>query len=128
MKNTTDHMPELTRGEEEVMQILWELGAGSVNEIIARMREPKPKYTTVATFVKILENKGFIAREARGRGFLYTPTVEREEYAKSIAKNMLHSYFDGSVSNMVSFFSKHENLSVQELDQIYEIIEKIKKQ
>ena len=119
---------ELTRGEEEIMQILWRLGNGTINDVIELMAEPKPKYTTVATFFKILENKGFIAREARGRGFLYTPTVEREEYAKSIAKNMLHSYFDGSVSNMVSFFSKHENLSVQELDQIYEFIEKIKKQ
>ena len=119
---------ELTRGEEEIMHILWRLGKGTIGDVIELMEEPKPKYTTVATFFKILENKGFIAREARGRGFLYTPTVEREEYAKSIAKNVLHSYFDGSVSNMVSFFSKHENLSVQELDQIYEIIEKIKKQ
>ncbi len=119
---------ELTRGEEEIMHILWRLGKGTIGDVIELMEEPKPKYTTVATFFKILENKGFIAREARGRGFLYTPTVEREEYAKGIAKNMLHSYFDGSVSNMVSFFSKHENLSVQELNQIYEIIEKIKKQ
>ena len=119
---------ELTRGEEEIMHILWRLGKGTIGDVIELMEEPKPKYTTVATFFKILENKGFIAREARGRGFLYTPTVEREEYAKGIAKNMLHSYFNGSVSNMVSFFSKHENLSVQELDQIYEIIEKIKKQ
>ena len=117
---------ELTRGEEEIMHILWRLGKGTIGDVIELMEEPKPKYTTVATFFKILENKGFIAREARGRGFLYTPTVEREEYAKGIAKNVLHSYFDGSVSNMVSFFSKHENLSVQELDQIYEIIEKIK--
>ena len=117
---------ELTRGEEEIMHILWRLGKGTIGDVIELMEEPKPKYTTVATFFKILENKGFIARESKGRGFLYTPTVEREEYAKGIAKNMLHSYFDGSVSNMVSFFSKHENLSVQELDQIYEIIEKIK--
>ena len=119
---------ELTRGEEEIMHILWRLGKGTIGDVIELMEEPKPKYTTVATFFKILENKGFIARESKGRGFLYTPTVERDEYAKGIAKNMLHSYFDGSVSNMVSFFSKHENLSVQELDQIYEIIEKIKKQ
>lgn len=119
---------ELTRGEEEIMHILWRLGKGTIGDVIELMEEPKPKYTTVATFFKILENKAFIARETKGRGYIYTPTVEREEYAKGIAKNMLHSYFDGSVSNMVSFFSKHENLSVQELDQIYEIIEKIKKQ
>ena len=58
---------ELTRGEEEIMQILWRLGNGTINDVIELMAEPKPKYTTVATFFKILENKGFIAREARGR-------------------------------------------------------------
>ena len=118
---------ELTRGEEEVMQILWRLGKGTISDVIELMEEPKPKYTTVATFFKILENKGFITREAKGRGFEYIPAVEREEYAKSIAKNMLHSYFDGSVSNMVSFFSKHENISMQELDEIFDIIENAKK-
>ncbi len=116
----------LTRGEEEVMHILWRLGKGTVNDIIELMAPPKPKYTTVATFIKILENKGFVTHEQFGKGYLYTPAIEREEHAKIVAKNMLHSYFDGSVSNMVSFFSKEENLSVSELNEILEIIEKAK--
>ena len=60
---------ELTRGEEEIMHILWRLGKGTIGDVIELMEEPKPKYTTVATFFKILENKAFIARETKGRGF-----------------------------------------------------------
>lgn len=59
MKTDNTTLKKLTRGEEEVMQILWQLGAGSINDLIAAMQEPKPKYTTIATFVKILENKGY---------------------------------------------------------------------
>ena len=117
----------LTRGEEEIMHILWNLGKANISDVIEQMAPPKPKYTTVATFLKILENKGFVKHEQLGRGYLYTPAIEREEHAKTVATNMLHSYFDGSVSNMVSFFSKHENISVQELDEIFDIIENAKK-
>ena len=91
---------ELTKGEEEVMHILWELGKGTVNDIIARMPEPKPKYTTVATFIKILENKEFVYHEPVGKGFVYYPAVAKEVYARTIVGNMLASYFDGSMSNM----------------------------
>ena len=109
---------ELTKGEEEVMHILWELGKGTVNDIISRMPEPKPKYTTVATFIKILENKEFV----------YHPAVTKEVYARTIVGNMLASYFDGSMSNMVSFFSRQDNISMRELDEIMEIVEKARKQ
>ncbi len=117
----------LTRGEEEVMHILWKLGQATVSDIIKLMAPPKPKYTTIATFIKILENKGFVTHEQKGKGYLYTPAIEREEYAKTVVKNMLRSYFDDSIPNMVSFFSKHENLSVSDLDEIYDIIENAKK-
>lgn len=120
--------PVLTNGEESVMQVLWELGKGTVNDIIARMPDPKPKYTTVATFIKILENKEFVCHEAVGKGFVYYPAVPKEEYARTVVGNMLASYFDGSMSNMVSFFSRQENISARELDEILEIVEKARKQ
>lgn len=118
---------ELTRGEEEVMQILWSIGSGVVNDIIARMEEPKPKYTTVATFVKILENKGFVRHEAVGKSHRYFPLVSKEDYAGNKMRSMLSNYFDGSLSQMVSFFSQKENISVKEMDEILEIVEKIKR-
>ena len=118
---------DLTRGEEEVMQVLWELGKGSVNDIIGRMPDPKPKYTTVATFIRILENKEFVRHETVGKGFVYYPAVAKEEYARTVVGNMLASYFDGSMSNMVSFFSRQEDISARELDEIMDIVEKARK-
>ena len=73
---------ELTRGEEEIMQILWRLGDAVVNEIIAQTEEPRPKYTTVATFLKILENKGFVGHTPEGKSHRYYPLVGREQYAR----------------------------------------------
>lgn len=116
----------LTKGEEEVMQILWALGKATVNEIIGMMKEPKPKYTTVATFIKILENKGFIGHEAAGRGFRYYPLLEKSDYAGSVVNNLLSTYFDGSLSQMVSFFSQNENISVSEMDEILDIVKKMR--
>ena len=109
------------------MQILWCIGSGFINDIIARMEEPKPKYTTVATFVKILENKGFVRHEAVGKSHRYFPLVSKEDYAGNKMRSMLSNYFDGSLSQMVSFFSQKENISVEEMDEILEIVEKIKR-
>jgi len=122
----TEKSLELTRGEEEVMQILWQIESGFVNDIIARMKEPKPKYTTVATFIKILENKGFVGHEVIGKSHRYFPLVAKLEYAGNVVSSMLSNYFDGSLSQMVSFFSQKENISVSEMDEILEIVEKIK--
>ena len=108
---------ELTRGEEEIMQILWRIGSGYVNDIIAEIDGPKPKYTTVATFIKILENKGFAAHQAHGKSHCYYPVVTREEYAQGRMKRMLSSYF-----------SQHEELPMEEMDEILEIMERAKKQ
>lgn len=118
---------ELTRGEEEIMQILWQLGDAVVNEIIARTREPHPKYTTVATFLKILENKGFAAHRPEGKSHRYYPLIGKEEYARTVMSGVLKSYFDGSLSQMVSFFSQHEDISLDEMEQILEIMRNAKK-
>lgn len=118
---------ELTRGEEEIMQILWQLGDAVVNEIIARTREPHPKYTTVATFLKILENKGFVTHRTEGKSHRYYPLIDRDQYARTVMSTVLTAYFDGSLSQMVSFFSRHEDLSVGEMDEILEIMRNAKK-
>lgn len=119
-------LPELTRGEEEVMQILWEIEQGSVNDIIARMEEPKPKYTTVATFIKILEGKDYVAHEVRGKSFVYYPRVERAHYAGRRLHSVLTSYFGGSLSQLVSFFSRQEQISTDEMAEILDIMEQVK--
>lgn len=118
---------ELTRGEEEIMQILWRLGDAVINEIIARTDEPHPKYTTVATFLKILENKGFVRHIPEGKSHRYYPLVGREEYARGVMSTVLSNYFDGSLAEMVSFFSRHEDISVKEMDAILEIMRNARK-
>ena len=112
----------LTRGEEEIMQILWRLGNAVVNDFIASTEEPHPKYTTVATFLKILENKGFVHHTSEGKSHRYWPAVSKEECARSVMSTMLNSYFDGSLVQLVSFFSRHEQLSAREMDEILEIM------
>lgn len=118
---------ELTRGEEEIMKILWDLGNGVVNDIIARTDEPHPKYTTVATFLKILENKGFVRHKAEGKSHRFYPAIPREAYAQRVMNSMLSSYFGGSIAQLVSFFSQREQIPLNEMDQILEIMRQAKK-
>ena len=110
-------LEQLTEGEERIMQMLWSLGEGTVNDILAIIPEPKPKYTTVATFIKILENKGYVTHRNEGKSYVFTPLVAREEVAGRRMQSMLHNYFGGSFAQMVSFFSKHENISMKEVDE-----------
>lgn len=126
MKTNLSNLEKLTRGEEEIMQILWRLGSGFVSDIIAQTNEPQPKYTTVATFLKLLENKGYIAHENHGKSHKYYPLVPKEEYTHTVMTSVLSSYFDGSLTELVSFFSRSENLSMQEAEEILEILQKTK--
>lgn len=105
--------PDLTRGEEQIMQILWTLGEGNVSEIIAKMEEPKPAYTTVATFMKILEEKDFVDRKPTGRNFTYFPIVEKRSYAKRVLKAMLRNYFNGSFEELAAFHAELEAEKVE---------------
>ena len=117
----------LTKGEEEVMQALWALGKATGKEIIAIMSEPKPKYTTVATFLKILQSKGYVSYESEGKSYIYYPTISKEEHAKLATTELLNSYFGGSLRGMVSFFAQNENPSVGEIDELLDILEQSKK-
>ncbi len=111
-------MKELTRAEEQIMQILWELEKGFVKDIIFKMPDPKPAYNTVSTIVRILEQKGFVDHNAYGKTHEYFPLVSRQDYTRSFMKNFVSSYFKGSFREMVSFFAKSDNLTVAEIDRL----------
>ncbi|HAE13810.1 MAG: BlaI/MecI/CopY family transcriptional regulator [Chitinophagales bacterium] len=121
-------MKELTKAEEQVMQILWELEKGFIRDILERMPDPTPAYTTVSTIVRILETKGFVGHHSYGKTHEYFPLVSREEYRKFITGGLLHDYFGGSVSNLVSHFAQKEDLSAKELDEILRVVQRSKKQ
>ncbi len=115
---------QLTRAEEQIMQYLWKLQKGSVKEILGEFEEPKPKTTTISTIVRVLETKGFVGHEPKGRGFLYFPLIAQEDYSSSSVQKVIQNYFDGSFKSMVSFFAKKKDISVSELESIINEINK----
>jgi predicted transcriptional regulator len=111
-------MKELTKAEEEIMQVLWKLERAFVRDILEELPEPKPAYNTVSTIVRILESKGFVGHEAFGKSHQYHPLVAQDKYKSYFLKNFMSGYFGGSFEKLVSFFAKDNNLNVQELDQL----------
>lgn len=119
-------MKQLTKAEEEIMQILWKLEKANVASIIEEMPEPKPAYNTVSTIVRILEDKGFVAHEKKGKGYLYFPLLERETYSNQSINKLMDSYFNGSFKSMVSFFMKKNDMTTKDLEAILKEIDKKK--
>lgn len=111
-------LKELTRAEDQVMQILWRLEKAFVKDIIEHMPEPKPAYNTVSTIVRILETKGFIDHKAYGKTHEYFPTVSKERYTKFYLNNMIKGYFNGSFQNLVSFFAKEHKMNAADIDKL----------
>jgi len=116
-------MKELTKTEEQIMHILWNLKKGFVNDIIDRMPEPKPAYNTVSTIVRILESKGIVKHKAYGKTHEYYPLISKEQYTKGFLNKFIKNYFSSSYKNMVSFFSKNDNLTTKEIEEIIDILQ-----
>jgi predicted transcriptional regulator len=113
-------MMQLTKAEEQIMQILWTLQESTVFDIRGKFGASKPARTTIATVLSILENKGFVSHKSFGRVNVYFPIVAKNEYSKKQLFGMIKNYFDDSLPAMVSFFAKENNLSMQELDTLLE--------
>ena len=111
---------QLTKAEEQVMQILWDLNEGLVKDIRDQFSEPKPARNTVSTVVRVLEKKGFIGHKAYANVHLYYPLVSKSEYSKSQLFGLMETYFNNSFPAMASFFVREKDLSVKELDALLE--------
>lgn len=120
-------LKELTRAEDQVMQILWQLEKGFVKDIIEHMPEPKPAYNTVSTIVRILESKGFVGHKAYGKTHEYYPLISKERYTKFYLNNVITGYFNGSFENLVSFFARENKLDAKDLEKLLNEIKKEKK-
>ncbi|SMB94106.1 transcriptional repressor, CopY family [Hymenobacter roseosalivarius DSM 11622] len=110
--------PELTRAEEQVMQVLWQRGPSFVKDVLAEMPAPPPAYNTVSTIIRILEQKGFVGHEAFGRTHRYHALVAQDEYRRFSLRKLLGGYFGNSFPQLVSFFAKEENLDAAQLDEL----------
>jgi BlaI family penicillinase repressor len=122
-------MRELTRAEEQVMQVLWRIKKGFVKDVLEHFEDPKPAYNTVSTIIRILQDKGFVSHKAYGRTHEYYPLISKDEYSKSHLSSFVNDYFSNSFGKMVSFFAKEREISIKEMEEIMKIMDdEVKKQ
>jgi predicted transcriptional regulator len=120
-------MKELTKAEDQIMQILWRLEKGFVKDIVDELPDPKPAYNTVSTIIRILEKKGFVGYKAFGKTHEYYPLISKEKYTKFYLNNLVKGYFDGSFQSLVSFFATESKMNVTEIDQLVKKLQELKK-
>jgi BlaI family penicillinase repressor len=113
---------QLTKAEEQFMQVLWDLEEGSVQDILDQLPKPKPAYNTVSTIIRILESKEFVAHKTKGRGYIYYPLIKKSDYSNQSLQKLVDGYFDGSFKSMVSFFVKKNDVDLNELETILKSI------
>ena len=114
----------LTRAEEEVMQILWGIKKGMVHDILEKFPEPRPAYNTISTIIRILEQKGFVGHKAYGRTHEYFPLISKSACTRSYFHSFMTNYFGNSYQSLASFFAHDSNLSLKELEEIQQAIDK----
>lgn len=117
---------QLTRAEEQLMQILWKIDKGFIKDILAHFPEPRPAYSTVSTIARILVQKGFVGYEAYGKTHLYFPLISLEEYRSSEAGKLLNDYYGNSLGSLVSFFIDKKRVDVREADKIIRLLKEFK--
>lgn len=114
-------MVKLTKVEEEIMQIIWQLDRCTVRDVIDQLKEnPKPPHSTISSVARILEKKGFLGHKAYGRTYEYFPLIAKEEYSKETLSSLVRNYFGGSAKRLVSFLVNKEDLSIQDLSEMME--------
>lgn len=120
------NIKELTKAEEQIMQILWQLKEAIVKDIIDQMPDPKPAYNTVSTVVRVLEGKGFIDHKAYGNSHVYYPLISDDQYKKFTFDKMMKNYFSNSYQSLVSFIVDEKKLGLKELDELTSLIDQLK--
>ena len=123
-----DNIRELTKAEEQVMKVLWQLEKGSIKEIADKMPEPKPAYTTIATVLKVLKTKGFVTYEVDGTAFAYLPLVPEKDYRHFAFDKVFSGYFNNSYQRLLSFLVEEKSIDPQMQQKLKELAEKLKDQ
>lgn len=115
-------MKELSKNEEAVMRILWEIERGVLRDILDRWPPPQPPYTTVSSIVRLLEKKGYVGHKTYGKTYEYYPLVSKAAYRQKSFNTLLKNYFEGSAEKVVSFMVKEKKLKPHELEEIKKLI------
>lgn len=119
-------MRELTKAEEQVMLILWDMKKALVKEVIEKMDPPKPAYNTVSTVIRVLEGKGFVNHKAVGNTHIYFPVITEDQYKHFAFDKVMNNYFENSYQSLVSFLVKEKNMDMDELNELIQLAEKLK--
>lgn len=114
---------KLTNKEEEIMNLFWKHGAMFIRELLPYFNDPKPHYNTVATIVKIMEEKGFVARQPMGNTLLFYPLITEQEYKSSALDAVISQYYNNSYASVVSHFIEKEAMDLDELKDLIRLIE-----
>ena len=109
---------QLTKAEEQVMQILWDMKDGLVKDIRESFSDPKPARNTVSTVLRVLEKKGYVGHKAYANVYLYHPLISKSDYSKSRLFGLMEDYFNNSFPAMASFFAREKDLTVRELEEL----------
>ncbi len=119
-------MVTLTKVEEKIMKILWDIEKGFIKDIIEEYPNPKPPYNSVSTIVRVLVQKEIIGYKAYGKSHQYYPLISKEDYSKGQMKRLVTDYYNNSLSQVVSFFTESKQLKQSELDEAMRMLEALK--
>ena len=117
-------MKEITKAQEDLLRALWEIKEGAISDVLESLDEPKPAYNTVATVIKVLEKKGYVSHKTYGKTNVYFAVVSKKDYAQHLLKDTFKGLFNGSLNLMVSSFVKNKDVSLRELEELKEMLEK----
>lgn len=117
-------MTEITKAQEDILKAIWEIETGAVGDVLERLPDPRPAYNTVATVIKVLEKKGYLAHKTYGKTNVYYAIISKKEYAHYVAKEAFTGLFNGSLNQMVSSFVRNKEISISELEELRQMLEK----
>jgi len=117
-------MKEITKAQEDLLKALWEIKEGAISDVLDSLDEPRPAYNTVATVIKVLEKKGYVSHKTYGKTHVYFAVVSKKDYAQHLLKDTFKGLFNGSLNLMVSSFVKNKDVSLRELEELKEMLEK----
>ena len=119
----------LTKSELHLMNLLWDKGEATVNDLLAMMPEPRPAYTTTLTVMRVMVSKGIVeAKPGSGKAHIYVPIMTREEYTQGFMEETRNTLFKGSFSALLSFFAERERLAADEVERIIALLKKNQKE
>ena len=116
-------MLKLTTAEEQLMDLLWEREQLFMKDIIDSYPDPKPATTTIATLLKRMQNKDFVAYKLMGNSRQYYPLVKKSDYFSKHVNGLIKNFFGSSAMQFASFFATETNLSTAELEDLKKIID-----